>query len=558
MLGKSFLLAGVALIGAASLTTPVLAASGTVSRAEYDALEQRLDKIEQQLDQNNKVADQVSADHTRLSTLEQSYNDVNWTLDNGRPTIKSGDGRFSMALRLRFQEDFAEYDQSRNLPSSVTVRDLGSGADTRRAFFGVEGKAFSDFWYEFRTNVAGSGAEGSFANGTGDPVVNIARVAYMGIPNFRLNVGVIEPVFVYGQSVSSGALTFMERPAAANAAASIGGNDARRGVELDYQKTDALMGGDNLSLSGSFTGQRTGTPHNSLTVAGGCCDEGDFVNGRGVYRFWSDGVSNIQIGVDGAEALDIAGAKNAAGNVASTKVFNFSNTPEINVDNTSLINTSLAGAACGLPGSASAVSCTAATHAWTYGFEGGANFQNFYVAGEYYKYGIERDFAYYATRGAAVLPGAAVTALRNMGNPTFDGWYVEGSWVITGEPKAYSASNPSNNYAVWDNPRVVTPFSFDGHSWGAWELAARYSVLNLNWNAGSSANLAVPFGGIRGGDQNIWTIGLNWYLNNNVRTVLDYMNVDVTRQTQNAVAVGKPNQLGQKFNVVAARLQFQF
>lgn len=556
MLGKSFSFVGTALV-AASLTTSAFAASGTVSRSEYEALERRLDKVELQLEQSNQVADQVSADHTRLSTLEQSYNDVTWTLDNGRPTIKSGDGRFSMALRVRFQEDFEEYDQSRNLPSSVTVRDLGSGALTRRAYFGVEGKAFSDFWYEFRSNLGGSNAEGSFPNGTGDPVINIARVAFMGIPHFRLNAGVIEPVFAYGQSVSSGALTFMERPAAANVAASIGGNDARRGVELDFQKTDALMGGDNISLSGSFTGQRTGTPHSTPAVAGGCCDEGNFINGRGVYRFWSDGVSNIQIGVDGAEALNIAGAKNAAGNIASSKVFNFSNSPEAALDNTSLVNTSLAGAACGLPGTASAVSCMAATHAWTYGFEGGANFQNFYLAGEYYKYGIDRDFTYYSTRGAAVLSGATVTALRKVGNPNFDGWYVEGSWVITGEPKAYSASNPSNNYAVWDNPRVVRPFSFDGHSWGALELAARYSVLNLNWNAGSP-NFAVPFGGIRGGDQKIWTIGLNWYLNNNVRTVFDYMNVDVTRQTQNAIAVGKPNQLGQKFNVVAARLQFQF
>lgn len=549
MKGKFLLLAGAALIAAASLATPASAAA-TVSKSDYDALAKRVNNLELKLEAKD---DQRDADHTRLTTLEQSFNDVTWTLDNGRPSVKSGDNRFSMSLRLRFQEDFAEYNQDTSFGAGVPAaqRDFGSGALTRRAFFGVEGKAFNDFWYEFRLNLAGSGAEGSFANGTGDPVVNLAHVEYIGIPHFRINIGVIEPVFVFGQSVSSGALTFIERPAAVNAAASLGGNDARRGIEMDYQKTDALMAGDNIALSATFSGSRTGTPHNSTSVASACCDEGDFVNGRAAYRFWSDGVSNVQLGVDGGEALDINGAKFAGGNVASTKVFNFANTPEINVDNTSIISTSLAGTACGLPGTASNVSCTAATKAWTYGFEGGANFRNFYVAGEYYKYGLERDFSYYSTRGAGVLSAANVTTLRHAGDPEFDGWYVEGSWVITGESKAYSASNNANNYAVWDNPRVVTPFSFSGNSWGALELAARYSVLDLNWNAGSAGH-AVPFGGIRGGEQKVWTVGLNWYPNNNVRFVLDWLNVDVDKL--NAAGL----QAGQKFDVIAARVQFQF
>src|SRR5215470_8306632 len=93
------------------------------------------------------------SDHTRLSTLEQNYNDTVWSFDNARPTVRSGDGRFSMSIRVRLQVDQANFMQDSpttlmaNAPAAV--RDLSSGALVRRAYFGVEGKAFSDFWYEF-------------------------------------------------------------------------------------------------------------------------------------------------------------------------------------------------------------------------------------------------------------------------------------------------------------------------------------------------------------------------------------------------------------------------
>src|SRR6202008_1006875 len=99
-------------------------------------------------------------DHTRLSTLEQNFNDVQGTFDNSRPTVKTGDGRFTMSIRVRLQERHPNFMQDspasllKNPPKAVT--DLSSGAVTRRAYFGVEGKAFNDFVYEFRLNGGGS------------------------------------------------------------------------------------------------------------------------------------------------------------------------------------------------------------------------------------------------------------------------------------------------------------------------------------------------------------------------------------------------------------------
>src|SRR5205814_6523241 len=100
-----------------------------------------------------------------------------------------------------------------------------------------------------------------------------------------------------------------------------------------------------------------------------------------------------------------------------------------------------------------------------------------------------------------------ITALPALPDPKFDGWYVQGAWVLTGEQRLYDPAEgrfaaPKQNYNF--NPSAGT--------FGAFEIAARYSVLDLNYNRGS-AGVAGPFGVVRGGEQKIRTLGGNWYLN---------------------------------------------
>lgn len=77
------------------------------------------------------------------------------------------------------------------------------------------------------------------------------------------------------------------------ATVSYGGLDPRRGIELTFQQADLFRPGDNLVVSGAFTGQQPGanpaTPTNTT-------DEGTQILGRIAYRLWSDGFSNVQIG----------------------------------------------------------------------------------------------------------------------------------------------------------------------------------------------------------------------------------------------------------------------
>jgi phosphate-selective porin OprO/OprP len=87
---------------------------------------------------------------------------------------------------------------------------------------------------------------------------------------------------------------------------------------------------------------------------------------------------------------------------------------------------------------------------------------------------------------------------------------------LTGEPRRYDAGSAS-----FRGLKPVHPLGKDG--WGAWEVAARYSNTDLAFDplAGAAA------GGVTGGEQNIWSVGLNWYPTAGLRFMLDYDNIQV-------------------------------
>jgi phosphate-selective porin OprO/OprP len=92
-------------------------------------------------------------------------------------------------------------------------------------------------------------------------------------------------------------------------------------------------------------------------------------------------------------------------------------------------------------------------------------------------------------------------------NPDFtgDSWYVYGTWNITGEGYGYKTG-------------VVTTPLPDAPASGMWQLAVRYDEVNLD------------DGLVRGGKQDNWTLGVNWYLRSNFKLAANYVYVDVERQ----------------------------
>ncbi len=99
-----------------------------------------------------------------------------------------------------------------------------------------------------------------------------------------------------------------------------------------------------------------------------------------------------------------------------------------------------------------------------------------------------------------------------VGDRSFDGYYVEASYFLTGESRAYKRSA-----GAFGRMKPKRNFSLSGANRGpgAWEVGLRYSHLDLN------------DGVIRGGEQDDITLGLNWYLNPNVRIMWNYVHAEV-------------------------------
>lgn len=516
--------------------------SSGMSNAELAA---RIQALEDEMAARDERA---MSDRTRLSTLEQGYNSAVWAFDNGRPTFASGDGRFTMAIRARFQADFAGFSQ--DTPSSHPAgfagpTDLSSGAVMRRAYFGIEGKAYNDFAYEIRLNAGGSDggnnptctstttlgtppggtatstcAVGSIEPaGEGDPLLNKAVISYTGIPNWHFDVGVLEPALMMEGTTSSANLMFLERPEIENIAAdSFGAGDSRRGIEIGWGKTDALWAGDNITIDATFSGAKTGT----AAGHGNGGDEQSQILGRVTDRVWSDGISNLQFGASFGSVLY---SGNAAG--GGIQALRFRDRPEIRVDGTRLIDTGNIAAKTGN----------------MIAFDAEGNWQNFYLGGEWAQFQADRQC------GAIVSP-TCTSSVAVIDHPTFHGWTVEGSWILTGETKVYEPVALNNEMASYEAPIPSEPFSLAGGSWGTWEAVARYSDTNLNWNTAQLAS-TTQLAGVLGGRERIAALGINWYLNRNIRIMLDDNIVQVSKGT-----AAIPDRDSQDFNILGLRFQY--
>ena len=119
--------------------------------------------------------------------------------------------------------------------------------------------------------------------------------------------------------------------------------------------------------------------------------------------------------------------------------------------------------------------------------------------------------------------------------------------MVTGEARAYAFTAAASGGV---QPRQ--PFDLRDGDWGAFDLAGRYSVADLNDRVcrGRAASLT---GGTFGGRQEIVGAGINCYPSNNLRFTLDRNNVTVDRLNSAGT-----QQVGQSFDTVALRAQAAF
>jgi phosphate-selective porin OprO/OprP len=315
-------------------------------------------------------------------------------------------------------------------------------------------------------------------------------IQYSGFKPAKIRVGAFAPNLGLEDAASTNGSLFPERPSAAEVARSLAGADKRIAAQV-------LANGDHWLAAAAITGAKA--------ADGATFDEQlgyTFrVAGTPLYGFdW-----RVHVGANASIV-----AQPAQATAAGPYTLTLEDRPELRVDGTRLVSTG-------------ALDADGARH---WGLELAAQKKNWLVQGEYFDIALERR-----------QPAVGVT------DPGFTGWYVEAGWVVTGEARKYNTGT-----AAFDAPPVDKPFKPKAGQWGAWELAARYSVLDLNDNEFS----AVTADRVRGGEQAIWSAGVNWFVNPAVRFSLNYLDVSVDRLNSGGV------QIGQDYQAVNLRSQFAF
>jgi len=122
-------------------------------------------------------------------------------------------------------------------------------------------------------------------------------------------------------------------------------------------------------------------------------------------------------------------------------------------------------------------------------------------------YGLEAAMVYNSFSLQGEYIGAMVNS-NELGDPSFNSYYLFATYFLTGEHRRYSGSTatfgrttPNENFGP-------------GGGMGAWEVCLRYSHLDLT------------DGLIAGGVLDDFTVALNWYLNPNTRFMFNYVYAD--------------------------------
>lgn len=485
-----------------------LAEDEDAREARIAALEAKLEELTQQLQ------DLKETSSANVQQVRETQEATTVTLANARPTIATGDGQFSASIRGVFQLDAAIYDQASPGPLGVDfrrgsfgdatendrARDLGDGANFRRARLGIEGKAFGVFDYNFLYDFGGSGNE--------EPgKISAAWVQYNvpGTP-LRIRGGAFSPPSGIEEATSTNGSLFAERASPSELVRSIGSGDGRTALGL-------FANGDRWNASAALSGNVIGTQTFDEQLA--------FV---GRFTFLPLKGYDWLVHVGANTELVLEPPKSGPGVPGVTSPLRLRDRPELRVDGTRLVDTGNIDAD-GLQ---------------SYGLEFAAQRQNLHLQAEYYDITVERR--------ASLLP-----------DPHFSGWYVQAGWTITGEPRRYSIAT-----ATFDAPKVDKPFDPSKDQWGVWELGLRYSALDLNYREGAPGT-ASPFGAVRGGEQDIFTVSLNWYPNSLLRFQASFQDVSVDRLSPGGTAFGAGAatppagaQVGQDLQIFNLRTQVAF
>ena len=506
MLLKKTLLGGVALSCLLGLAIPAHAQSAAVNsqiqalQDQLRALNQQLQSLQSQVTQTVQSQAQATA---KINTVAASSNGIVASMPNNRPTLSTADGQNSIALTGRFHFDMGAYpNYSPNRPN-VAPANLNSGVDLRRGRIGVLGKIAGDWNFGLIYDFGGSNDSGPAVGGTGGITtggIETAELTYNGFRPFAFEFGYEDVPYTLDEATSSNDIMFTERASSQVIAANLAAGDFRSNIGGHWNNDRAWVGI-------YATGPTSGNSHAGIGQQFGAV-------GRATYQILQSDAYSLHVGVD-AEGLM---KPQSFGGIR--QITTFSDRPEDRIDTTQILNTGTIGTATN-PVSGANVA----------GFELAGGIGSLFGQAEYFHYTVNRT---------------------NASTLSFNGGYAQASYTLTGEHRKYIPGTGAYSGISPDHP-----FSLANGTWGAWEIAARYSVMDLNSNFTPGVSTAST-NGVAGGQQQIATLGVNWYVNNNIRFLFDYLHGFINKKSGAAATAPLGAGIGGRLDAVEARAQVAF
>jgi phosphate-selective porin OprO/OprP len=383
--------------------------------------------------------------------------------------FESADKAFSLFVGGRFQFDVVDYLTTtsirRNIPGTTPLED---GVSFRRIRFDMGGTIYRNFEYYAQVDFAnGFLSVPNSTNVTNATYPTDMWVQYKDLPYIgaTVRVGNQKPLYSFEHLTSSRFLNFMERSLGFDAFAENQNNGFQPGVTIQntYADKRGTWGAGVFKYTRSPFGWNVGRNETE-------------VNGRVTYLpvYEDGGRYLVHVGLGAASRdLDQDQARFRARLDARNSPSTFS---ALVADTNNFFGV---GQQLLIP-------------------------EFVFVAGP-----LSFQSEYYASWvGHARLVGPNNTPLADQGTVYMQSVYGEVHYFLTGEHREYSRETGVFTRVVPRNSVAWNHGGFTGC--GAWQVTARYSYLDLNSK------------GIRGGEVHDMTLGLNWFLNPNMKMQWNY------------------------------------
>ncbi|HSI23483.1 MAG TPA: porin [Methylophilaceae bacterium] len=479
MLFKRTLLSSL-LIGSGIITSPATAYANDSSELE------QLRALVQELDQKVRVLDRKSELAAEAAEAEKKNAPVVSASEKGFG-LKSADGKNEIKLRGLLQADYRYFDEgvndvrnrSNTRAGSLDENGFHDAEDTgllRRVRPTIEGTLFGKYDFRFTPEFAGGSAS----------VVD-AYIDARFDPAFKVRAGKFKS-FVGLERLQSGSdLKFLERSYVTNAilpnrdlGVTVHGDVLGNKLNYAFGIVNGVADGGNISTGAEFDGDKELTGRLFATP----------------FKESDSALAGLGFGI-GATYTDFQGERN----------LDWTNTSSADATRN------------GLPSYVTEGQQTF----FRYNTAAVADGKRFRVSPQAnYYYGPLGLIAEYArvSQDVSLLTSTTSntnTVISSGTNKTLhhDAWQIAASYLLTGEDASFKGVKPKRD------------FDPDKGGWGAWELVARYSEIELDDDtfrnpAGTAFTGAYADLSTSAKKAQTWTGGVNWYLNQNVKLAVNY------------------------------------